>query len=51
LPLEINSARMYAGPGPGSMVAAAAAWQSLADELNSAAAGPRRANGGKPNGE
>jgi PPE-repeat protein len=38
LPPEINSARMYAGPGPGSMLAAASAWQSLADELNSAAA-------------
>jgi PPE-repeat protein len=38
LPPEINSARMYAGPGPGSMLAAATAWQSLADELNSAAA-------------
>jgi PPE-repeat protein len=38
LPPEINSARMYAGPGPGSMLTAAAAWQSLADELNSAAA-------------
>lgn len=38
LPPEVNSARMYAGPGPGSMLAAASAWQSLADELNSAAA-------------
>jgi PPE-repeat protein len=37
LPPEINSTRMYAGPGPGSMLTAAAAWQSLADELNSAA--------------
>src|SRR6201996_3662883 len=38
LPPEINSTRMYAGPGPGSMLTAATAWQSLADELNSAAA-------------
>jgi PPE-repeat protein len=38
LPPEINSTRMYAGPGPGSMLTAAAAWQSLADELNTAAA-------------
>jgi PPE-repeat protein len=38
LPPEINSTRMYAGPGPGSMLTAASAWQSLADELNSAAA-------------
>jgi PPE-repeat protein len=38
LPPEVNSARMYAGPGPGSMLAAATGWQSLADELNSAAA-------------
>ena len=35
---EINSARMYAGPGPESMLAAAAAWNGLAGELHSAAA-------------
>ena len=39
LPPEINSARMYTGPGPGSMLTAAAAWQSLADELTAAASG------------
>jgi PPE-repeat protein len=39
LPPEINSTRMYAGPGPGSMLAAAAAWQSLAEELTCAASG------------
>ncbi|OBG42571.1 hypothetical protein A5672_11220 [Mycobacterium alsense] len=41
LPPEINSMRMYAGPGPGSMVAAAAAWDGLAAELHSAAASYR----------
>ena len=30
---------MYAGPGAGSMLAAATAWQSLAEELTSAASG------------
>ena len=37
LPPEINSARMYAGPGSGPMLAAAAAWDELAAELHSAA--------------
>lgn len=37
LPPEINSARMYAGAGPGSLVTAAAAWMAVAAELNSTA--------------
>ena len=37
LPPEINSGRMYAGPGSGPMLAAAAAWDGLAAELYSAA--------------
>jgi PPE-repeat protein len=37
LPPEINSGRMYAGPGAGSMLAAAAAWDGLAAEVQSAA--------------
>jgi len=37
LPPEINSLRMYAGPGSAPMVAAAAAWNGLAAELSSAA--------------
>ncbi|KLO44666.1 PPE family protein [Mycobacterium nebraskense] len=37
LPPEINSARIYAGPGSGPMLAAAAAWDGLAAELGSAA--------------
>ena len=37
LPPEINSARMYAGPGAGPMLAAATAWDVLASELYSTA--------------
>ena len=35
LPPEINSGRMYAGAGPGPLLAAAAAWDDLASELGS----------------
>ena len=38
LPPEINSARMYSGPGSGPLVAAATAWDELASELGSTAA-------------
>jgi PPE-repeat protein len=38
LPPEINSARMYSGPGSASMLAAGAAWSQLAAEMRSAAA-------------
>ncbi|SOJ57966.1 PPE family protein PPE26 [Mycobacterium simulans] len=38
IPPEVNSARMYAGPGSAPMVAAASAWSGLATELSSAAA-------------
>jgi PPE-repeat protein len=36
-PPEINSGRMYTGPGSGPMMAAAQSWGSLADELYTAA--------------
>ncbi len=35
---EINSARMYSGPGSAPMLAAAAAWNTMAAEMRSAAA-------------
>ncbi|BBY08712.1 PPE family protein [Mycobacterium noviomagense] len=38
LPPEINSARMYSGPGAVPMLAAAAAWNQLAAEMQSTAA-------------
>ena len=38
LPPEINSGRMYAGPGAGPMLAAAAAWDGLAADLHATAA-------------
>jgi PPE-repeat protein len=41
LPPDINSARMYAGPGPQSMAAAAVAWDNLASDLHSSASGYR----------
>jgi PPE-repeat protein len=38
LPPEINSGRIYTGPGSGPLLAAAAAWDGLATELHTAAA-------------
>jgi PPE-repeat protein len=38
LPPEVNSGRMYAGPGAGPMLAAAAAWDGLATQLHLTAA-------------
>ncbi|OBK97321.1 hypothetical protein A5646_24740 [Mycobacterium sp. 1245499.0] len=37
LPPEINSARMYSGPGSESMLTAAAAWNAISAEMRSAA--------------
>lgn len=39
LPPEINSGRIYAGPGAGPMLAAAAGWDGLAAEMSTAATG------------
>jgi PPE-repeat protein len=38
-PPEINSGRMYSGPGSGPLLAAAQTWVALADELYAAASG------------
>jgi|SRR5271166_916045 len=38
LPPEMNSARMYSGPGSAPMLSAAAAWNTMAAEMRSAAA-------------
>jgi PPE-repeat protein len=37
IPPEVNSGLMYAGPGSGPIIAAAASWDSLATEVSSAA--------------
>ncbi|WP_031710228.1 PPE family protein, partial [Mycobacterium tuberculosis] len=37
LPPEVNSARIFAGAGLGPMLAAASAWDGLAEELHAAA--------------
>ena len=39
LPPEVNSGRMYVGPGAATLLAASAEWDALAAELHSAAAG------------
>lgn len=39
LPPEVNSGRMYLGPGPGTLLAASAGWEGLAAELHTAASG------------
>ncbi|OBK39554.1 hypothetical protein A5658_23935, partial [Mycobacterium sp. 1245111.1] len=39
LPPEMNSGRLYAGPGSGPIMAAASAWQAMAGQLESVARG------------
>src|ERR1700722_20628316 len=39
LPPEVNSARMYTGPGSGPMLAAAASWDEVAAQLADTATG------------
>lgn len=46
LPPEINSGRMYSGPGSASILTAAAAWDALSAELYAAASGIGSATSG-----
>jgi PPE-repeat protein len=39
LPPEVNSSRMYIGPGPATLLGASAGWEALAAELDAAATG------------
>jgi PPE-repeat protein len=39
LPPEVNSGRIYSGPGPATLLAASAEWEGLAAEMHLAAAG------------
>ncbi|WP_057321557.1 PPE domain-containing protein, partial [Mycobacterium tuberculosis] len=55
LPPEVNSARIFAGAGLGPMLAAASAWDGLAEELHAApltrddaVTGDPRRGGGQP---
>lgn len=50
VPPEITSALMYSGPGSGSMLAAAMAWDGLAAELHSAAGSYRAVVSGLTDG-
>lgn len=50
LPPEINSGRLYTGPGAGPMLAAAAAWGGLAVDLQAVAAGHRSVIAGLTSG-
>ena len=50
LPPEVNSGRMYAGPGPLSLTAAAVAWENLASELHFVASSYRTVIAGLTSG-
>jgi PPE-repeat protein len=50
LPPEVNSARIYTGPGSAPMLAAAAAWDGLAADLESTAASYQSAISGLTSG-